>query len=177
MSTEHVAAALARIAEVLQHRPASGVHDDAPAMARWQHGTRVIAQHANGSAVETDMPTELGGSGDRVTPGWLFRAGLASCAVTSIALAAAAEGIVLTALEVRVTSRSDTRGLLGLADAHGAPVVAGPFDLALQVRIDAEGVAAERLRALVVAGCRRSPIPNAVEQATPFALQIEVGAG
>jgi uncharacterized OsmC-like protein len=60
------------------------------------------------------MPSEVGGSGDQVTPGWLFRAGLASCAATRIAMAAAAEGIELATLEVRASSRSDTRGLLGM---------------------------------------------------------------
>jgi len=127
--------------------------------------------------VPTDMPTELGGSGDLVTPGWLFRAGLASCATTSIALTAAAQGIVLDALEVRVDSRSDTRGLLGMADERGEPVHAGPKDVTMSVRIAARGVAPERLRALVEAGCRCSPIPNAVERATPLALRIDVDAG
>ena len=72
------------------------MHDDAPATARWQGGTpRRHVSHADGTQVPTDMPAELGGSGDQVTPGWLFRAGLASCAATSIVLAAAAEGIEL----------------------------------------------------------------------------------
>ena len=73
-----------------------GMHDDAPATARWRGGTRVVTSHANGIEIPTDMPGELGGSGDRVTPGWLFRAGLASCAATRIAMGAAAEGIELT---------------------------------------------------------------------------------
>jgi hypothetical protein len=45
----------------------------------------------------------------------------------------------------------------------------------LHVAISAAGVSAERLRALVEAGVRCSPIPNAVQQATPFALHIDVG--
>jgi hypothetical protein len=47
----------------------------------------------------------------------------------------------------------------------------------MSVRIAAPGVAPERLRALVEAGCRCSPIPNAVERATPLVLHIEVEAG
>ena len=62
----------------------------------------------------TDMPAELGGAGDQVTPGWLFRAGMAACATTSIVLMAAADGIELAALEVRVDSHSDVRGLPGM---------------------------------------------------------------
>lgn len=174
MTTSPIADALERVAAVLSRRPEAGLHDDAPATARWAGGTRVIAHHANGTELPTDMPAELDGSGDRVTPGWLFRAGIASCAATSIALVAAAEGIDLTQLEARVTSRSDTRGLLGLADASGRPVFAGPGDMTLQVRIAAAGIEAPRLRALVEAGLARSPIPSALPVAIPLALQVEI---
>lgn len=175
MAQQDIAAALHRVRSVFQRRPEAGMHDDAPAAARWLQGTRVVAHHANGHTLATDMPAELGGSGDEVTPGWLLRAGLASCAATSIVLGAATEGLVLSALEVRATSRSDARGLLGMADAAGAPVYAGPGDVTLHVHISADGVAPERLRALVEAALRQSPIPNAVSQATPLALHIEVG--
>ncbi|MEO8486640.1 MAG: OsmC family protein [Betaproteobacteria bacterium] len=50
------------------------------------------------------MPAELGGNGDRVSPGWLFRAGIASCAATAIAMRAAAEGIGIEDLEATVES-------------------------------------------------------------------------
>lgn len=175
MSMQDIAAAMQRVEAALERRPDMALHDDAPATARWQGGVRVESSHANGTRMLTDMPCELGGSGERITPGWLFRAGIASCAATSIAMSAAAEGIALGALEVRVGSRSDTRGLVGMADAEGRAVYAGPRDMQLVVRIAAEGVAAERLRALVETGVRRSPIPNATQNATPLALQIEVG--
>lgn len=176
MTTRPIAAALQRVAAALQRRPEIALHDDAPAAARWSGGTRIVASHANGMQWSTDMPTELGGSGDQVTPGWLFRAGLASCAATSIVLVAAAEGIELSALEVRALSRSDTRGLLGLPDAAGAPVSAGPQDVQLQVRIGAPGVPPERLRTLVAEAVRRSPVPSALPDPTPLALQIDVAA-
>jgi uncharacterized OsmC-like protein len=174
---QEIAVALQRVEAVLRRRPDVGLHDDAPATARWERGTRVVASHANGTQMATDMPAELGGTGDQVTPGWLFRAGLASCAATSIALAAAAKGIELMTLEVRATSRSDARGLLGMADAAGAPVPAGPCDVQLHVRIAAEGVDPARLRALVEDGFRCSPIPNAVVNAVPVDLRIDVDAG
>lgn len=174
MSNDGIAAALKRVEAAFKRRPELGLHDDAPAIATWQRGTRVVAGHANGTQIETDMPTELGGSGDRVTPGWLFRAGLAACAATSIELVAAAEGIELDALEVHAGSRSDARGLMGMVDGSGQPVGAGPCDMQLRVRIAAEGVAPQRLRELVEVGLRRSPIPNAVSNATAIALHIEV---
>ena len=177
MRTQEIAAAMQRVEAVLLRRPEAGLHDDAPAAARWTHGTRVVTSHANGMQMPTDMPTELGGSGGQVTPGWLFRAGLASCAATSIAMAAAAAGIELSALEVRASSRSDTRGFLGLPDdATGAAVYAGPGDMQLQVRIAASGMAPERLRTLVEDGLRRSPVPNAVSNTTALAVHIDVDA-
>lgn len=177
MTTQHIAAALQRVESVMRRRPELGMHDDAPATARWEQGTRVVALHANGTQVSSDMPVELGGTGDRITPGWLFRAGMASCAATSIALAAAAQGIELTALEVRASSRSDVRGMLGMAEADGTPVGAGPSDVQLHVRIAATGVEAARLRALVDSAYRCSPIPNAVLAALPVELRIDVDAG
>lgn len=175
MTTQHLAAALERVHTVLKRRPDTGLHDDAPATARWQGGTRVVASHANGTQVASDMPTEFGGTGDHITPGWLFRAGFASCAATSIVMAAASAGIELDTLEVRASSRSDSRGLLGMAGADAEPVFAGPGDVQLHVAISAAGVGADRLRALVESAVRCSPIPSAVRQATPFALLIDFG--
>lgn len=175
MAAEQIAAALERVAAVLRRRPETGLHDDAPATARWDGGTRVTAQHANGREVPTDMPIEFGGSGEQVTPGWLFRAGLAACATTSIALQAARDGLELRKLEVRASSQSDSRGMFGMADADGTVVSAAPGDVQLQVRIAADGVAPERLRALVERAVRCSPIPGAVQRAIPLALHVEPG--
>ena len=175
MTASHhtIATAVQRVQGVLKRRPEMGLHADAPATARWQGGTRVVASHDNGAQVLTDMPVELGGSGDQVTPGWLFRAGLAACAATSIVLMAAAEDIELEALEVRAGSHSDTRGLLAVADADGQAVYAGPSDLHLQVKILAPGVGADALRALVERAIACSPVPCMVGQANPLALHID----
>jgi len=174
MSLEEIAQALHRAQKVLSRKPELGIHDDAPATARWTGGVRVIASHANGSSMQTDMPAELGGTGDQVTPGWLFRAGLASCTATRIAMGAAAQGIELSALEVKASSRSDTRGLLGMPDGAGKPVCAGPSDVQMHVRIAAPGVSPQRLRALVEESQRCSPVPTAVQNALPVALHIDV---
>jgi uncharacterized OsmC-like protein len=176
MTIQDIAAAVQRVESVLQRRPATGIHDDSPATARWQTGLRVVACHANGTQMLTDMPTELGGSGDQVTPGWLFRAGLASCLATCIAMDAAAEGIELTALEVLATSSSDLRGLFGMVDSTGAPVGAGPREIQIRVRIRAAGVSAERLRLLVEDSNRCSPVCAAARDSVPVALRIDVDA-
>jgi hypothetical protein len=89
-------------------------------------------------------------------------------------MGAAAAGIELTALELRATSRSDTRGVLGMNEADGTPVSAGPRDVQLHVTIAARGVSAERLRALVEESHRCSPVPCAMQEETPVDLHIEV---
>jgi uncharacterized OsmC-like protein len=176
MTIEDIAAAMQRVESVLKRRPAAGIHDDAPATARWETGLRVVACHADGTQVPTDMPSELGGSGDQVTPGWLFRAGLACCLATRIAMAAAAAGVKLTLLEVSAGSSSDLRGLFGVAEASGEAVGAGPREVRLLVKIAATGVAAERLHALVADSNRCSPISAAVRSVVPMDLSIEVDA-
>lgn len=174
MSTQKVGEAIQRVEAVLRRRPEAGLHDDAPAAAAWQQGLRFAVTHPNGAQFATDMPVELGGTGDQVTPGWLFRAGLAACSATSILMAAAAAGLVLTRLDVKAESRSDTRGLLGIAGADGQPVYGGPGDVTLKVSIAADGVTAAELRGLVEAAVGRSPVPSALVNATPLDLQITV---
>jgi organic hydroperoxide reductase OsmC/OhrA len=174
MTSQKIAAAMQRVESVLRRRPEVGLHEDAPATARWERGTRVVSSHTNGAQLVTDMPAELGGGGDQVTPGWLFRAGLASCFATRIAMEAAAAAIELAMLEVVASSRSDTRGVFGMAEVSGEPVSPGPRDVQLIVKISAPGVAAERLQSLVEDCNSCSPVSAAVRNAVPVALRIEV---
>lgn len=175
MAAADIAMALDRAQSILALRPSAGLHDDADGTAIWAGGTRIVASHAAGRTVETDMPTELGGSGDQVSPGWLVRAGVASCAATCIAMTAARAGIALEALEVSVASRSDTRGVLGMAGEDGAAIPPGPKDLRMSVRIAAPGISEVRLRALVEEGRRLAPMSALIEGAAPMALHIEIG--
>jgi uncharacterized OsmC-like protein len=174
MPTELIASSMERVTSVLRRKPQAGINEDTPATARWDGDLRVVARNAQGAEVATDMPVELGGSDTAPTPGWLLRAAIASCAVTRIAMAAAAEGIALRTLEARATSRSDLRGLFAMVDAASGVVPAGPLEVALHVRIGAPGVPAERLRALVEATRACSPVTCAIEQPLPMALHIEV---
>lgn len=86
---------------------------------------------------------------------------------------AAEAGIELSALEVRASSRSDLRGFLGMRDATGEAVCAGPCDVQLLVRIKAHGIPPERLRNLVEESHRCSPMPTALRNAVPVALRID----
>lgn len=177
MKSDNLATALQRARTVLHRRPDKGLQDDAPAIARLEAGTRVVSRHANGTEMVTDMPRELGGGGAHVSPGWLFRAGLASCAATCIAMNAAADGVVLESLAVEATSRSDTRGVLRMMEADGTPVSAGAHDLTLQVRIRAAGIDPHTLRRMVEQGLRASPIAVTVTGGAPLALQVDIEAG
>ena len=174
MSLEAVATARQRATSVFARKPSAGLRDDSPAVTRWTGGMRCVSVHPTGREVTTDMPSEMGGTGDEVTPGWLFRAGLASCAATTYAAFAASEGIELTLIEVRVESRSDARGFLGMTEADGRPISPAPRALRMHVRIAARGLEPESLRALVERAHRCSPVPAAIGAGTPLALEIEI---
>ncbi len=178
MDVERIAASLERVASVLRRKPQAGVADDSAATARWDGGLRTSVRAGDSSdtvfSVATDMPAEVGGEARAVTPGWLLRAGLASCSATRIAMAAAAQGITLQTLEVRATSRSDARGLLDIPELDGSAVPAGPLAMALHVRIGAAGVPGERLRALVASTERCSPVTDAMKRPLPVAVHVDV---
>jgi len=173
-ATDDVAQALRRLEAVLQRRPEFGEHDDSPAISSWRSGTQVVASHPNGTQITSDMPNEFGGGGAHVTPGWLLRAGVASCTTTCIAMNAALQEIALDSLEVRVTSRSDSRGLFAMPGKDGTIVSAGPYDMQLKVSISAQGIAAQRLRALVEHSYACSPMGCAMRESVPVELLIEV---
>lgn len=168
--------ALERVETVLRRRPSAGLNDDATGTVRWDGGTRMVARHASGAEVLTDMATEFGGSGDQVSPGWLVRAGVASCTATTIVMAAARENIALSSLEVSAASRSDVRGILGMTEADGAVVYPGPLGIHMTVRIAAPGVSPERLRALVDECQRLAAMSALVRDPVPLDVTVELAA-
>jgi len=174
MTAETISKAVQRVRNALSRHPEAGIHADEPAVARLGQGLRVVCTHANGTQIATDLPAGIGGTGDQVTPGWLLRAGLASCVASRIAIGAAAEGIVLTRLEVLATSTSDARGWFGMTNELGEPITAGPRELRLEVRIAASGVPPERLQAIVDESYHCSPVSAALVNAVPVALYTEI---
>lgn len=174
MTLETIAASMERVSAALTRKPYAGLHDDAPATVVWAGGLRTVARSEVGTEVATDMPEAIGGDDTAPTPGWLLRTALASCAVTRIAMEAAARGIALATLEVHATSRSDLRGLVGVAAPDGCAVPAGPLAMDLRVRIGATGVEAETLRELVAATTGCSPVTCAIEQPLAVGMHIEV---
>jgi uncharacterized OsmC-like protein len=177
MTAENISKAMARVRTLLARRPEAGIHPDEPAIASWDEDTRVVVSHANGTRITTDMPVELGGAGNEVSPGWLLRAGLASCLATRIAMEAAATGISLTRLEVRARSTSDARGLLGMRGVGDEQVTPAPSAVQLEVTMGAPDVEPEQLRAMVQFSFRCSPVCAAVEAAVPVSLHIDIAPG
>jgi uncharacterized OsmC-like protein len=175
MTAATIANAIQRVRTIFTRRPESALHADDPAIAHWEQGLRVVCRHANGIQMATDMPRELGGEGNEVTPGWLLRAALASCLASRIALEAAARNIAIARLEVVATSESDARGLFGMTDDGGERVDPGPRTVQLRVRIAAPDVPAETLHAMIAESNRCSPVQCAVEKPVPVSLHIDVG--
>jgi len=169
-----VAAALERAREIFRRRPEAALHEDAPSVARWAGGLQVAASHPGGHQVRIDMPAELGGGGEFATGGWLLRSALAGCLATTIVMTAAEQGIAMDRVEVRATSRSDARGLLGMPGADGVAVNPGPQGLQLEVIVAAAGVDAQRLRELVEEADRRSAVSAAIRNGLLLPVRIEI---
>src|SRR5437764_14985670 len=118
----------------LTAHPDEARYTDSAATAVVEQGLRVRVDGPTGESVATDMPASVGGTGSAPSAGWLFRASLAACAATLIAMRATQEGVRLSTLRVRVDSESDDQGILGIDP--GIP--AGP----LSVRVAVEATAA-----------------------------------
>jgi uncharacterized OsmC-like protein len=174
MAMEQIAESMDRVVTALRRKPQAGLREDTPATVRWAGGLRTVALTEAGGELTTDMPAAIGGEDSAPTPGWLLRTALASCAVTRIAMEAASRGIALQTLEVQATSRSDLRGLMGVAEADGRPVPAGPLAMDLHVLIGAPGVDAALLGALVESTTGCSPVTAALEQPLAVGLHVEV---
>ena len=143
---------------------------DKAATAVVEEGLRCRAEGPNGATLISDMPKTIGGGGSAPSPGWLFRAALANCELTVIAMRAAQLGVALTTLEVTVDSESDDRGLLGM----DATIPAGALSMRTRVRIGAKRVAPERLREIVEWAEVHSPVGDAVRRAVPSKTEVEI---
>jgi uncharacterized OsmC-like protein len=159
-----------KLANMIAQDPAKARVKNSPATASLQHGLKIRVAGPRGEAIDTDMPAAVGGAGSAANPGWLLRAGLASCTATVIAMRAAKLGIALDTLEVSVESESDNRGMLGLDDA----VSAGLGGLRTHVRIGAAGVDGAQLHEIVRWADSHSPVACTLREAGEGKLDVEV---
>lgn len=170
MSGTSIREALEKVTRAIADQPGKARSKGAPATSRLLDGFRCEIHGPNGEVMLTDMPTTMGGGGSAPNPGWLFRASLASCTTTAIAMRAAMLGLRLTTLEVTVGSTADLRGNLGLDDR----ISAGLSSLATLVRIGAENASEDQLRQLVQWGEKHSPMTCTVRDPPEYSLIVEV---
>lgn len=155
----------------LTEHPDEARYTDSLAAATLGDDLRVQVAGPDGASVTTDMPGGVGGRGELPSPGWLFRAAVASCVATTVGMEAAREGVALREAVVEVDSESDDRGILGMDPT----VPAGPLSMRVRVRIAADGVDGERLRLIAERGAARCPVCDAAKRALDVAVQVEPG--
>lgn len=169
MSNLRARESLDRARRLFLEKPAAAKKPNATATAVWRDGLSCEVTGPSGEKATTDMPEPMGGSGAACNPGWLLRAGMASCSATAIAMRAALSGIELRSLEVTVQSESDARGLVGIPDV---PTTLG--GLRMSIRIGADGVDAEKLRELAAWGETHSPVSCTLRERPPVAVDVVV---
>jgi uncharacterized OsmC-like protein len=153
----------------LSEHPDEARYTDSFARAKLDEALSVEVTGPGGLRLVTDMPAGIGGRDEEPSPGWLFRASLASCVATTIGMEAAREGVRLRSLEVEVDSESDDRGILGIDDS----VPAGPLSTRIRIRVAADGVEEGSLREVVARGAGRCPVCDATKRAVVVSLDIE----
>jgi len=164
----HIRTAIEGAISYLSEHPDEARYTDSVARATLGDSLRVDVDGPNGERIVTDMPGGVGGLAEHPSPGWLFRAAIASCVAATVAMEAAREGIDLTSLEVEVDSESDDRGILGMDPDTDA----GPASVSIRIITAAPGTDAERLREVVAAGADRCPVCDAAKRAVDVSVEI-----
>ena len=157
----------------LTEHPDEARYTDTAAVATLEGALRCTVEGPEDSSVVTDMPTSVGGRGDKPSPAWLWRAGLASCTATVIGMRAAQLGIELGSVRVTVDSESDDRGILGMDES----VPAGPLSMRVHVEMDAPGADPDRLSELAAWGSKHCPVCEGAKRAIPVTLEVETAGG
>ena len=169
--SQAIRAAIESASTYLTEHPDEAAYTDSLASATLGEGLRVAVRTPTGGTLETDMTTGIGGRGEHPSPGWLLRAAAASCVATLAAMRAAQLGVEGLTCEVDVDSRSDDRGILGLAD----DIPAGPLSMRVAVRLAAPGADEGTLRAIGEWAVTHCPVCDAIGRAVPVAKEITPG--
>jgi uncharacterized OsmC-like protein len=160
---------IASAVRYLSEHPDEARYTDSLARATLGDALRVEVEGPQRERIVTDMPGGVGGRAEEPSPGWLFRAALASCVASTIGMEAAREGLTLTSLQVEVDSESDDRGILGMDDS----VPAGPLSTRIRIRGRASGVDQARLRDILELGAARCPVCDATKRAVEVSLDFD----
>jgi len=171
MTGSDIRSALETLSRTVAAEPGKAKAKHGPATATIdQGGLKCRVTGPLGEHIQTDMPPAMGGTASGPNPGWFFRASIASCSATVIAMRAAQLGISLSKLEVTVESDGDHRGILGLDDQ----VSAGASALRTKVRIGADNAAPGQLEDLVRWAEKHSPVGCTVQDAPANTLSVVI---
>jgi uncharacterized OsmC-like protein len=162
--------AIEKATEYLREHPADAVSTDTRATAVVQSGLRVSVTGPANESVVTDMVPSVGGEGSAPSPGWLVRAGVASCVATLLAMRAEQLGQALESVEVTVDSVSDDRGILGI----DASIPSGPLSVRIVIRVAAPSIERAQLEALVAWAVDHCPVVDAVRRAVPVNIEFNL---
>jgi uncharacterized OsmC-like protein len=168
MEGSQISAALENLSQTFAGYPEKARAKQTPAIATLESGLKCRVVGPAGEEINTDMPRAMGGNASDPNPGWFFRASLASCCATVIAMRAARLGINLSKLEVAVESEGDNRGILGLDDR----ISAGMSALRTTVQIAADNAGPEQLEELVRWSDKHSPVGCTVREAPKNTLIV-----
>ena len=161
--------AIRNATEYLQGHPDEARYTDSPAIATLDDALTVTVTDPDGRSITTDMPKGVGGGDNAPSPGWLFRAALAACDTTLIAMRAAMLGVELDRLEVTVDSVSNDYGILGIDESTPA----GPLSVRTNVKIGAKDADGATIRELVEWAVAHCPVADGTKRAIPMTLEIE----
>ena len=150
-----------------EHR-AEAAYADSAAVAIVESALVVQVRDPAGRAIRTDMPAAVGGSDSVPSPGWLFRAALAACDATLIAMRAEMVGVPLSTVEVAVDSDSNDLGILGLDPSTPA----GPLRMRARVRISSHTADKDTLADIVDWAVAHCPVHDAVQRAVPISVEV-----
>jgi uncharacterized OsmC-like protein len=154
----------------LSEHPEEARYTDSVATATLGESLRVDVTGPDGERVTTDMPGAIGGRAEEPSPGWLYRAAIASCVASTIGMEVARAGLNLSSLEVEVDSESDDRGILGIDESTPA----GPHSTRIRIRATANQTDSDELRNVIDRGASRCPVFDATQRAVETKLVIEV---
>lgn len=145
----HIAAAMNRIADVFEKRPAAAL-DTTRSTARLSEGLRCTVTDG-GHSLSVDMPDAIGGEGSAPSPGVYGRAALVGCIAIGVKMTAARRGIAIQCIDVDLEMDWDDRGLFGM---NGAP--AATTGMRVVVTVTSDGPRRE-LDAAIAEGLANDP--------------------
>ncbi len=169
MTTQEIGSKIEAAVGYLTEHPEEARYTDSAAVATLGDSLRCRVTGPNGLSIVTDMSSSVGGLRVHPSPGWLWRAAMASCTATVIGMRAAQLGVEVERLEVTVDSESDDRGILGIDES----IPAGPLSIRVHVRIDAPGTDGDQLRELAGWGSGHCPVCEGAKRAVPVTVEIE----